>query len=823
MDPWERHVRQLLQDLRYGLRVLAKSPGLTLVIILSLAIGIGANTTVFSVADALLLKPLPYPNPDRLAILWLRSPGIGIPEDWPSPGQYLDVRQGNRSFEEMAICIGDSLTLTGRDRPERIEAIRASSTLMALLGAKPALGRVFSAADDASGRQPVVLLTNEIWKRLFNSDSGIVGRNIVLNGNSLTVAGVLQSDFLLNHEVVPTVAGIDKADVLISLPLAADAQTKQRGDENYNILARVKPGVTFRQAQADVDVIAARIREADKRDRTFTISVVPLQEQVVGNVKRSLLVLLGSVALVLLIACANVANLLLSRAAGRQKEVAIRTALGAGASRVVRQLLTESLLLAVLGGAAGVLIAAWSLYVLHTIHPGNIPRLETITLDAGVLAFTFVISIVTGVLFGLAPALRALGLDLNTALKAGGRASQGAGGFHIGRHRLRGLLVVTELALSLMLLIGAGLLLRSFLRLQDVPPGFNPDHVLSAQLSLTGPKYRQRQLVATAYQEILGRISRLAGVKAAGGVSTLPFTSSVGWGSVQIEGYVPPPNEPELQVDQRAATTDYFRAMEIPLIQGRAFNDHDTPDAPQVVVIDQKMAKRFWPNESATGKRMRFGTRAPWMTVVGVVGTVKQYGLNQDLRMVVYFAHTQRPFNGMYLVARTAQDPATLASSIAREIHAVEPGAPVYSVRTMDQRIYDSLARERFSTTMLTAFAGFAMLLGGIGIYGVMSYLVTQGTHDLGVRIALGASRGSILNLVVRQGMALASLGIAAGLVGALALTRVMSSLLFHVSATDAATFSGVALFVAAIALLASYVPAWRATRVDPLVALRDE
>lgn len=419
--------------------------------------------------------------------------------------------------------------------------------------------------------------------------------------------------------------------------------------------------------------------------------------------------------------------------------------------------------------------------------------------------------------------MRAVALDLNTALKAGGRASQGAGGFHLRRHRLRGLLVVTELAFSLILLIGAGLLMRSFLRLQEVSPGFNPDHVISAQTSLVGPKYREKPNVAHAWQEILARTSRLPGVKVAGAVSALPFTSSVSWGGIQIEGYVPPPNEPELQVDKRNATADYFRAMEIPLLAGRVFNDHDTPDGPPVMLIDEKMAKRFWPSESPLGKRMRNGARAPWMTIVGVVGTVKQYGLDQDLRMVVYGAQSQQLLNRMYLVARTAQDPATLAASIVREVHAVEPDSPVYAVSTMSERIHDSLARQRFSTTMLAAFAAFAMLLGGIGIYGVMSYLVTQGTHDLGVRIALGAPRGSILNLVVRQGMSLAAAGIVLGLVGAFALTRVMSTLLWGVSATDAATFSAVALFVGAIALVASYIPAWRATRVDPLVALREE
>ena len=525
----------------------------------------------------------------------------------------------------------------------------------------------------------------------------------------------------------------------------------------------------------------------------------------------------------LLIACANVANLLLSRAAGRQKEVAIRTALGAGSGRVVRQLLTESLLLGLFGGAAGLLVAAAGLWLLRVMRPGNIPRLDTIALDGGVLAFTFAISIVTGVFFGLAPALRSLSLDLNGALKAGGRASQGAGGFRLRRHRLRALLVVTELAFSLVLLIGAGLLLRSFLRLQQVPPGFNPDHVISAQMTLSGPKYRDDATVARAYREILDHIARLPGVRLAGAVSTLPFTSSVGWGGLDIEGYVPPPNEPELQVDKRAVAGPYFQAMEIPLLAGRFFDAHDVPGATPVVLIDEKMAKHFWPRETPIGKRVRNGSRSPWLTIAGVVGTVKQYGLDQDLRMVVYFPHAQVPFNRMYLVARSRQDPAALSAPIVSQVHAVEPDTPVYSVDTMPSRIHDSLARQRFSTSMLALFAAFAMLLGGVGIYGVMSYLVTQGTHDLGVRIALGANRAAILGLVVRQGMWLAFAGIAAGLAGAFALTRVMDSLLFRVSATDGATFIAVALFVAAVAFAASYLPAWRATRIDPLLALREE
>jgi len=816
---------ELLQDFRYAVRTFRRNSGLTLIIVLSLAIGIGANSAIFSVVNALLLRPLPYPDPDRLAILWLRSPGINIPQDWPSPGQYIDIQTENHSFEEMSISQGRSGTLVGQDQPERVEGLRTSSSLFHLLGARPLYGRLLLPDDDKPGNAPVVILSYGIWKRLFNSDPNIVGKSITLNGvaagtgtdkNQFTVAGVLRPEFLLNDEIMPTVASIRQMEVFVPLPFGPEA-VKRRGDENYNVMARLKPGVTMTQAQADVSVTAGRIREKDKRDKTFTISVVPLLEQVVGNVRRAVLVLLGSVALVLLIACANVANLLLSRAAGRQKEVAIRTALGAGWQRLVRQLLTESVLLGVMGGAAGLLIARWSLYVVRTVNPGNIPRLEAIGIDGRVLGFTFGVSILTGIVFGLAPASRAANVDLNSALKSGGRSTQSDGGFSASRRSLRSLLVVSELAFSLMLLIGAGLLIRSFVRLQSVSPGFNPDHVISMRLGAGG-----RRLAPEAQAEFARqfgeRISHVPGVKSQGSVTSLPFTSSVGWGSIGVEGFTPQPGQ-ELQVDLRGVTPDYFRAMGIPLLKGRFFSDLDTvPKAPRVVMIDEKFAQRFWPREDPVGKHVWFNVKEP-MTIVGVVGIVKQYGLDIDGRIVVYGPFTRAG----YLVARTSSDPASTASAIVREIHALDPTMPVYDIRTMQDRMSDSLARQRFSTLMLGAFAMFALILAAVGVYGVMSYRVTQGTHDIGVRIALGAQRSSIVRLVVRQGMELAGAGIVAGLIGAAALTRVMASLLFGVSAIDIVTFSAVPLILAATALLATYLPARRATQVDPMVALRDE
>jgi predicted permease len=514
--------------------MLRKNLVLTVVIVASLAIGIGANSAIFSVVDALLLRPLPYPHPDRLAAVWLHSPAIGILRDWPSPGQYIDIQNQNHSFEQMALAQSRTFTLTGRDQPQRVDVLRTQSSLLTMLGAKALLGRTLLPEEDRPGKPAVAILSNRIWQRLFNSDPAIVGKNVTLDGIPYAVAGVLPRGFILNAEVLPSEGPMDKVDILLPLPLGSDA-AQRRGDENYNVVVRLKPGVSVPQAQADIDIIASRIRQKDKRDRSFGMDVVGLQEQVVGDVRRALLVLLGSVALVLLIACANVANLLLARAAGREKEVAIRTALGAGWKRLARQLLTESILLGLLGGAAGLLVAQLSLFVLRTINPGNIPRLEDIGINGTVLAFTFGLSLATGILFGLAPAWRAIKVDLNSTLKAGGRSGQSSGGLHLKRHHLRGLLVVSELAFSLILLIGAGLLVRSFVRLQSVAPGFTTDHVLTMQVAANDPKYRKDKALASFWREIETRIAHLPVVVAEGAVSALPLTGSVGWGGVHVE------------------------------------------------------------------------------------------------------------------------------------------------------------------------------------------------------------------------------------------------------------------------------------------------
>ena len=675
-----------------------------------------------------------------------------------------------------------------------------------------------------SGKAPVVVLSDRFWRSAFNADSDIVGKTIVLNGFSTAkdtitqfeVVGVLDPGFLLNGEIMPTVASIQQMDLFLPLPLGADAAGR-RLDENFNIMARLKPGVTMTQAHADVAAIAARIRQKDNRDRSFTIDVVPLVQSVVGDVRVTLLVVMGSVSLVLLIACTNVAGLLLTRATSRQKEVAVRVALGARWQRLVRQLLTETALLGLMGGAAGVLVAVVALHAVRAINPGNIPLIDRIGIDGNVLAFTFVVSVLAGILFGLAPALRAANLDLISILKAGGRNTQGDGGLGSSRRRLRSLLVTAEVAISIVLLVGAGLLIRSFVRLQNVSPGFDPSGVVSMRLGATARQFTNRNAALAYYANFGEQLASVPGVKERGAVSPLPFTSSVGWGTINVEGYTPEPGQ-ELQVDRRGATPRYFSTMRIPLIAGRFFDDADLGEnAPPVAIIDKKFAQRFWPHGNAIGKRVWFGDPSKSLTIVGVVGSVKQYSLDEDGRIVGYGPVA----NASYQVARTSGDPATVAGAMVKKIHEIDPTLSVFDVRTMTDRMSDSMARQRFSTTMLGAFAAFALLLAIVGVYGVISNLVAQGAHDIGVRMALGAERRGILLMVLRQGLELTLVGVVLGLFGAVALTRVMASLLFGISATDAVTFSVVPIALLVTAAIAICIPALRATRVDPTVALR--
>jgi predicted permease len=815
------------EDIRFALRSLAKNPGFALAAVLSLAIGIGADTSIFSVANALLFRPLPYANPDRLVILWNRSPGLNITQDWFSTAQYLDIETSHRGFEQVAIAIGGNYNLTGQGDPERVGVVRVSSNFLPMFGARPALGRLLASDEDSPGRPPTAVLTDGMWARHFGRDPQMVGKSIVINGQTYQVVGVLPQRFSLSHEVLPLLYGTEQAEIFLPLPLAPTA-SQVRTHEDYNIIGKLKPGVSLREAQAEMDTITARLRrdfpENYPPNGGLTFSIVPLHEQVVGSVRRSLWVLLGSVGFVLLIACANVANLMLSRAVARQQEIAVRTALGASRWHIVRQLLTESLLLSLCGGVLGIFVCFFSVRWIHILEVKSIPRLEDVGIDGRVLLFTLLLSISCGILFGLAPALRVSRLDLNSTLKDTSRGSVGTSAVWGRGNNLRRLLVMSELALSVVLLIGAGLLIRSFARLQDVSPGFNPRGLLTFDLTMTGRKYNDKQNVLNTYLQLWERLEHSPGAISAGGVTSLPLSQAFAWTPITVEGRTPLPGEKFLNADERIVGGHYFEAMGIPLRHGRFFNEQDNTTKPIAVIVDEFMADQVWPGQDPIGKRIHIvelQSKDPWQTVVGVVGRVKQDSLDSDPRIAFYLTQTQFPTRAMTVTLRGRTDPAAMLSAAKNELRNLDPDLPFYFVRTMEQRVDESLARRRFSMLLLVVFASVALVLATVGIYGVMAYLVNQGTRELGIRIALGASRGNILNLVVRQGAMLAFSGVAIGLAAAFLLTRLMRSLLFGVEATDPITFAGISVLLAMITLLASYIPAQRAARIEPLISLR--
>jgi len=819
-----------MQDIRFALRSFAKNPWFTLAAGLSLAIGIGANTSIFSVANALLLRPLPYDNPDRLVILWNRSPGLGITQDWFSTAQYFDIKTSHSGFEQLAIAIGGNYNLTGQGDPERVGAVRISSNLLPMLGARPALGRLLTPEEDLPGHTATAILTDGMWSRRFGRDPRVIGTSIIINGQAYEIAGVLPQHFSLPQEVVPLLDGTQQADLFLPLPLAPTAASQVRTHEDYNLIGKLKPGVSVQQAQAEMDTITARLRreypENYPPNGGLTFSIVPLLEQVVGNVRRSLWVLLGSVSFVLLIACANVANLMLSRAVARQQEIAVRTALGASRWRIIRQLLTESLLISLGGGILGIFICLVSVRWMHILGTRSIPRLYDVAIDGRVLLFTMLLSVFSGILFGLAPAFRVSRLDLNFTLKDASRGSAGTSAVWGHGNNLRRLLVVAELALSVVLLIGAGLLIRSFARLQNVSPGFNPSGVLTFDLTMTGRKYGDKESILNTYRQIWERLERSPGAVAAGGVTSLPLSEAFAWTPITVEGRIPLAGEKFLNADERIVSGHYFEAMGIPLRRGRFLNEHDDETKPIVVLVDEYMADQLWPGQDPIGKRIHiveFPSKDPWQTVVGVVGRVKQDSLDSNPRIAFYVAHTQFPTRAMTVAFRSRTNPAAMLSATKSELRGLDPDLPMYRVRTMEQQVDESLAQRRFSMTLLGLFAAVALALATIGIYGVMAYLVNQGTRELGIRIALGASQRNILTLVVRQGMVLAVSGVMIGLAAAFLLTRLMRSLLFGVQATDPITFVGISVLLATITLLACYIPAQRAARIDPLVSLRCE
>ena len=772
--------------------------------------------------------PLPYPDADRLVILWNRSPGLGITEDWFSTAQYLDVKNSGSGLEEVALAYGANENLTGDGEPERIATLRASSSLFTMLGVRPALGRVFTAEDDTRVPANTALLGYWTWVRRYGSDPSVIGRRVEVNGRPFQIVGVLPSSFSVPHEVVPTVGNAEDAHLVIPLPLAPSAG-QVRNREEYNIIGRVKRGVPVAQLQREMDTLTTRLRrdfpDVYPPSGGLTFGVVPLQEQVVGGVRRALAILIGAVACVLLIACANVANLLLSRGLGRQKELAIRAALGATRGRIVRQLLTESVILGLAGGLLGLVFAFWGLSWMQSLGSNSVPRLHEIGINGGVLLFTVALSLLSATLFGLAPAIRTAALDLQAHLKDGHGASAGLAPWG-RRQRTRQVLVIAELTLAVILLVGAGLLIRSFVQLQHVPTGFSADRVLTLGITLTGRKYPDTAAVQAGYRDLWTRLARIPGASAAGGVSSLPLSHMMAWGPITVEGRTAPASERFINVDQRVAASDYFRAMEIPLRRGRLFNDQDLPTAPRVVLVDERMAQTLWPNEEAVGKRIRTGgidasTTAPWIAVVGVVGNIKQDALDADSRMAIYFAQTQMTPRGINVVVRSHGDPGALAPAIRREIREFDPNLPVYDVRTMSARVNESLARRKFSTLLLTIFAVLASGLAAVGIYGVVAFLVAQGTQEMGIRMALGATPRGIGLLVLRHGLLMAAAGLVLGVAGAFVLTRLMQSLLFGVGSADPLTYVLVSGLVIATAAAACYLPARRAARLDPMRSLR--
>jgi putative ABC transport system permease protein len=802
------------QDVRYGLRMLAKSPAFTAIAVVALALGIGANSAIFSVVDAVLLRPLPFKNPKQLVMLWENAAHLGFPRDTPSPANFLDWQKQAAGFTGMAAMIERSFNLTGVGEPERLEGRRVSANLFELLGVSARLGRTFVPEDDKPGTH-VILLSDSLWQRRFGSDPGVIGRSVTLDGESYTVVGVMPR--------LVQLPGFDNRNDQLWVPIAFPAEEAvQRGNHFLEVIARLKPGITLKHAQAEMDTIAARLeKEYPSYNLRRGAVVVPLHEQLVGDIKPALLILLGAVGFVLLIACANVANLLLARAAARQKEIALRLALGASRSRLTRQFLTESVLLALFGAGLGLLLALAGIRVLKTFIPVSIAQVDAITIDGTVLLFTLLIALVTGIAFGLVPAIQGSRFNLNDSLKESGRDSSGGG----KGNRIRSLLVIGEVAVSFVLLIGAGLLINSFLHLRNLDPGFRSDHLLTMKVNLSDVKYPDRERRAAFFDEVMRRVNQLPGVHSAAVAGNLPLTYNGDSMSISVEGVPDPPPDQQPDVIYRAIGPGYFSTMGIPMVRGRDFTAQDNGDSKDVVIISEKTAQQFWPGQDPIGKRLKPGlstSSSPWREVIGIVKDVRQNDFVASPKRQMYFTYRQlKNTAANALVVRTNIEPMSLATPVRNSIWSVDKDQTVADIDTMDHIVAQAVARQRFSMLLLGLFAALALLLASIGIYGVMSYSVAQRTREIGIRIALGARRIDVLQMTVKQALKLVGMGMIIGLVAAFLLTRVMATLLYGISATDPVTFIGISVVLLAVAILASYVPALRATRVDPMTALR--
>jgi putative ABC transport system permease protein len=811
-----------LQDLRYSVRRLFKAPGFTLVVILTLGLGIGANTAIFSAVNAVLLRPLPYHDPGQLVTIQHLYPSLNALKAPVSVPGFRDYQQRGRTFASMAVQTNWNANLTGVGEPVRLQGARVTGRLFATLEVPALLGRTIQPGEDSAGRNHVVVLSYGLWQRLFGGERSVVGRTLSLNGESYEVIGVMPPEFrdFFNRSV----------EIWTPLVFTPDQFVDgNRTTEFLNLTARIKDGVPAAQAGSEMKALAEQLKRQypDNYPPDWSLIVTPLSQQATGNIRPALLVLLGAVGFVLLIACANVANLLLARAAVRNKEIAVRTALGATRERLIRQLLTESVLLALGGGALGLGLAFWGLRAVLAVNAANLPRADEIGIDLPVAGFTLVVSLVTGLLFGLAPALQLSRVDLHGALKEGGRGAAG----DRGGQAVRRSLVVAEVALALTLLTGAGLLVKSFARLQGVDPGFAADHLLTFNLALPAAKYPADTQQIAFFDQVLPALATIPGVRAVGATSTLPFGGSWSTASFEIEGYQPPKNQPGPWGDVRAVSPGFFQALRIPLLKGRLLSDEDRAGSRPVAVIDEEFVHRYWPREDPLGKRFTFGPPAgvadtsarEWIEVVGVVGHTKHEGLDAEARLQLYRPYRQAGQPSLSVALRTAGDPEGYTNLARAAVRSVDPDQPISGVHTMDELISLSVGQRRLSMLLLSLFSGIALVLASIGIYGVMSYSVSQRSRELGVRIALGAARGDVLRLVLRQGMSLALLGIGIGVGAAFLLTRLIRSQLYQVGAGDPLTFAGVALLLGVTALAANLIPALRATRVDPAVVLREE
>ena len=806
----------ILQDIHYGFRMLIRRPAFTSVAVVTLALGIGANTAIFSVVNAVLMRKLPYPDPERLVALWETSTQPGQEANLRNEvamGNFLDWRTQVSAFEGIAALNYSSVNLTGLDEPERIQGAVITTNLLSVLGVQPVAGRSFLAEEEKPDSARTVIVSHGLWQRLFGSDPDIIGKTITLNGNPVSIVGIMPAGFDLEFPIT--------RQVDMWLPMRIAASNTDRQSHYLYVVGRLKQGVSLEQAQAGMDVLAGQLQEQFPNTNSGRgANVIAFHEQLVGNVQPYLRLLFAAVGFVLLIACANVASLLLARVSGRHKEVAIRMAIGASRWRVVRQLLTESIVLSSLGGLAGLLLAFWAIDVLVALLPPEVPRLGGVGLRIPVFAWTLGISILTGMLFGLAPALGASKPDLTESLKESSRGIAGS-----SRSRLRNLLVVSEIALALVLLIGAGLMIRSFARLQRVNPGFDSENLLTMNISLPRQKYRENSQILTFFDRLFEGIRSLPDIESVAGIDPLPLGGSDGTTGFVVQGAAPLAVGDRPEVGQRIITQDYFDAMRIPLLQGRAFAATDNQAAPRVVIINEALARRFWPDEKAIGKRLGFGSKEPkiWHEVVGIVGNVKHRRLDAYPKPELYFPYSQYPGSFMTLVVRTNIDPTKATAAIRNQVLALDPDQPVFDIKTMTERISKSVAVSRFIVLMLGLFASLSTLLAAVGIYGLIAYTVSQRTHEIGVRMALGAARTDIVKLVLRNGLKLVAAGVGIGVAGAIALTRLMESLLFEVSPTDTLTFIVISSMLAGVALAACLVPARRAAKVDPMVALRYE